>query len=651
MKRCFSSAVMALFGLFLAAALAIAAEPKSAAEAMERGMSALADKDYDAAVDAFTEAIHLDPKNAKAFYNRGLAYDGKREFDKAIADLTEAIRLDPKDSGSYCSRGYVYGNKGDPDKAIADCTEAIRLDPNNATAFHNRGCSYTEKRDFDRAIADCTEAIRIDPKDITAFNNRADAYLRKGDVEKATADYKEVFRLNPNDARACGGRACLHWQKGELDEAIDDFTAAIRIDPENAAAHNNLGVIHWQKSEGRNGSPMPRTAEEKRALRKKAIAYWKQAVIIQPNFADALNNLGCAMRYREPGMDDAAYQKRLDKAVACFRESIRCRASQSDAHSNLALCHMELGHPDEAMAEFAAALKIRPDFPDAKVNIAKLFHKLGKDAEEKKDRGKAGEYYDRAVAHLEAVIRSDPRYVRAYAQLAEVRARQAGLAEGQARLERNQDAAAAMNSAAWLMATNVEDGLRNGKKAVDLATQAVQLIGPTPAFLDTAAAAWAETGDFAKAAETAKRAIDLAEKDAAKEAAKGNAGQAAKSKKLAEAIRQRLRLYEDHKPYRDAPLPLAQRSEPPRSGFPLPSLPFRRVPCSTLASACGAWRASIIANGVATQTCPRKRGTWHPRFLPSLLSAPPRETLSPHLPHPPAACYNDLLPNPTRSAR
>ena len=129
--------------------------------------------------------------------------------------------------------------------------------------------------------------------------------------------------------------------------------------------------------------------------------------------------------------------------------------------------------------------------------------------------------------------------------------RQAQLAEGQARLERTRDAAVAMNVAAWFMATNVEDGLRNGPQALALASRVVQAMGPQPRFLDTAAAALAECGDFVKAAAIAKQAAEAEEKIAAKEAADGHAESAARSGALAAAIRARARLYERHLPYRD----------------------------------------------------------------------------------------------------
>ena len=160
---------------------------------------------------------------------------------------------------------------------------------------------------------------------------------------------------------------------------------------------------------------------------------------------------------------------------------------------------------------------------------------------------------------MEEVVHLDPRHIRAYMQLAEVRLRQAQLAEGQERLERTRDAAVAMNIAAWFMATNVEDGLRNGPDAVNLASRAVQLAGPAPGFLDTLAAAWAEAGDFAKAAAIAKQAADAEEQIAAKEAAEGRADRAAGARNLPRPSASDCASIEQRQPYRDTRIGVGAR--------------------------------------------------------------------------------------------
>jgi tetratricopeptide (TPR) repeat protein len=69
-----------------------------------------------------------------------------------------------------------------------------------------------------------------------------------------------------------------------------------------------------------------------------------------------------------------------------------------------------------------------------------------------------------------------------------------------------------LNNLAWILATCPEASLRDGNKALDLARQANDLAGgKNPLILGTLAAAFAETGRYSEAVETAQRAVDLAQ--------------------------------------------------------------------------------------------------------------------------------------------
>jgi tetratricopeptide (TPR) repeat protein len=94
----------------------------------------------------------------------------------------------------------------------------------------------------------------------------------------------------------------------------------------------------------------------------------------------------------------------------------------------------------------------------------------------------------------------------------------------------------ALNGLAWVLATCPEDGIRDGKRAIELAKRACELSsGGLATCVETLAAAYAEAGDFEAASDTQREATGmLSTKDA-----------------RMEPYRSRLALYVSHKPYRD----------------------------------------------------------------------------------------------------
>ena len=75
-------------------------------------------------------------------------------------------------------------------------------------------------------------------------------------------------------------------------------------------------------------------------------------------------------------------------------------------------------------------------------------------------------------------------------------------------ITRHPDEASSYNNKAWILATATEDAVRNGEEAVAAALEAVTR-EDSATYRDTLAAAYAEQGDFQRAAEEQQKAIDM----------------------------------------------------------------------------------------------------------------------------------------------
>jgi tetratricopeptide (TPR) repeat protein len=121
----------------------------------------------------------------------------------------------------------------------------------------------------------------------------------------------------------------------------------------------------------------------------------------------------------------------------------------------------------------------------------------------------------RGVATMERVLELNPGFANAHTSLAYAYAMGGKPAQTishyRSALQLRPDWADPMNNLAWLLATAKDPSIRDGKEAVKLAERAAELTGHNqPRILGTLAAAYAETGDFQRAIETAERARALA---------------------------------------------------------------------------------------------------------------------------------------------
>jgi tetratricopeptide (TPR) repeat protein len=178
------------------------AKLKTPEEYLMRGTEFFADKNYDLAIEDFTEAIKKKPSYIEALIERGNA---------------------------YMARSVAFLSRSDREKGFNDYKEAIKLNPNSIEAHFNLAVACYQLNNFDDAISEYNEIIKIQADYVDAYNNRAYAYRKKGNLNKALEDFTEAIKLKPEYSEAYINRALVYKATGDKEKAIEDFKEVIKI--------------------------------------------------------------------------------------------------------------------------------------------------------------------------------------------------------------------------------------------------------------------------------------------------------------------------------------------------------------------------------------------------------------------------------------
>lgn len=100
-----------------------------------------------------------------------------RQWNKAVNYYTEAIKLNEANATYYCNRAAAYLELGCFQQAAEDCSEAILLDKKNVKAYLRRGTARESLLCYKEAAQDFKHALVLEPRNKVA--SLAEKRLRK----------------------------------------------------------------------------------------------------------------------------------------------------------------------------------------------------------------------------------------------------------------------------------------------------------------------------------------------------------------------------------------------------------------------------------------------------------------------------------------
>jgi protein O-GlcNAc transferase len=203
--------------------------------------------------------------------------------------------------------------------------------------------------------------------------NQGMALHRQGQLADAERCYGEVLQQRPDDFGALHLLGVIARQTRRTERAVELIKRAIGLNPNVAEAHNNLGNALRD---------LKRPAE--------ALASYDKAIALKPDFAAAHFNRGNALVDLKPPAE----------ALASFDKAIALKPAYAEAHYNRGNALMDLKRPEEALASYDRAIALKPDYVEAHSNRGNALRDLKRSAEALASYDKAiGLKPDYAVAH------------------------------------------------------------------------------------------------------------------------------------------------------------------------------------------------------------------------------------------------------------
>jgi tetratricopeptide (TPR) repeat protein len=263
---------------------------------------------FDEAVANCTKALKLNPDDFRAHGIAGLAYAAQWKMKSSSAAFAEAIKLRPDIKDFHVLKAKADISLGEVDQAIAGCRKALELDPKYAEAYATIGeaLEHNEKRRSE-AISAYQSALELDPKLFRAYEALGQLFLSLKDEKKAEEIFRQGMAADPKSMTGRFALGRLYVQQGKLVEARQLWN-------ERTSDEDRLGPKFIDL--------LTRAENMKRATAQLAE---------KPNDANALNDMGLAVMDGESWIVDGRQQR----AIVYFKKALQIRPDFAQAQYNL----------------------------------------------------------------------------------------------------------------------------------------------------------------------------------------------------------------------------------------------------------------------------------------------------------------------------
>jgi tetratricopeptide (TPR) repeat protein len=229
------------------------AAPKDVATGIVLGRAEAALGRFEAAYDAFRQALRADPRHTDALYYLGItagvlagaeherlfalapgsarahqllaqSYQAQGRPHEAVAAYKAALEADPRSVELLVALGDVMRSQMQLEEAVGYYTRAAALAPKRYDVLYGLGVAHAFRREYGPAIERLRQALAVRPEAASARFNLARALLMSGQAAPAAAELEAVTAREPRMREAFYMLGRAYQALGRADDAARAFT-------------------------------------------------------------------------------------------------------------------------------------------------------------------------------------------------------------------------------------------------------------------------------------------------------------------------------------------------------------------------------------------------------------------------------------------
>ena len=303
--------------------------------------------DYEAAANAWSQALALAPRDFALRQNLAVALERAGRADEAIAHWQELVRQMPSSQQSS-SRRRPQDQPGADEDALHSHIRAV--------AHRPLADLYLDQDEVVRAIEQMERAIRAVPSDVDNRRFLARLLIEEGHTRKAIPHFEQVVAALSDSAEDHLELGLAYASLDAHESGLKHARAAYALEPTNPAARAILGTLL-----------VARTLEQPGAA--SALDDARQAIaLLPPNLSPmGLGALGAAQL---ASGDRRGGAKTLRRAIKMARD-------KATALANVGNVWWKAGEPDEAVRCWTEAMENADKNPKLYSVLAEAWAKVG----------------------------------------------------------------------------------------------------------------------------------------------------------------------------------------------------------------------------------------------------------------------------------